>query len=198
MDDNDVNKPSAFFEIQDLYEQAEELGLRRRVPAQRKLDLSERGLGLRLSTGTQEPVKKTKSRGVKSSPKVVKHTIASLRKHVQEFKASQKEDDDENERAGNENKEPTTNDNKILTEPLVVDLMTQENRSVESPSENEESTATVIVGMGEWSTSRDDRWTRVFQARSTEGGMDFYVDTEALGEVAGSLLRDLTTQRSAY
>ncbi len=37
----------------------------------------------------------------------------------------------------------------------------------------------------------------MFQARSTEDGMDFYVDQEALGEVAGSLLRDLTSQKSA-
>jgi hypothetical protein len=53
MDDDSVSKPSAFFEIKDLYEQAEELGLRTRVHAQRKLTLTNQGLGLRLSTGTQ-------------------------------------------------------------------------------------------------------------------------------------------------
>jgi hypothetical protein len=62
MDDDSVgSKPSAFFDIMDLYGQAKELGLRKRVSAQRKLTLTDQGLGLHLSTGTQldedEPAK---------------------------------------------------------------------------------------------------------------------------------------------
>jgi hypothetical protein len=48
-----------------LYEQAEKLGLCTRAPAQRKLTLTDQGLGLRLSTGTQledEPMKKKKEK----------------------------------------------------------------------------------------------------------------------------------------
>jgi hypothetical protein len=48
-------KSSAFFQVNDLYEQAEDLGLHLKIPAQRKLVLNQKGLGLRLSTGTQEP-----------------------------------------------------------------------------------------------------------------------------------------------
>jgi hypothetical protein len=63
MDEDSVSEPSAFFEIEESYEQAVDLGLRSRVPAQRKLAFNELGLGLRLSTGTQledEPEKKKK------------------------------------------------------------------------------------------------------------------------------------------
>ena len=80
MDDDNGGKPSDFFEIKDLYKQAEELGLRMKAPAQRKLTLDQQGLGLRLSTGTQDTTTKTKSRIMKSTPKVVKHTFGSLKK----------------------------------------------------------------------------------------------------------------------
>jgi hypothetical protein len=36
----------------------------------------------------------------------------------------------------------------------------------------------------------------MFQACSTEGGVDFYVDRHALGEMAALLFRDLTSQKS--
>jgi hypothetical protein len=198
MDDDNVSKPSAFFQIKDLYQQAEDLGLRTKVPAQRKLTSTNQGLGLRLSTGTQEPTKKLKKSVVKSSPTVVKHTFASLRKHMQEIKgglssSTTLEVVDEDESRTKENKDPATKENEMLTPPSVIDLLTQvENREID----DEESTATIFVGTGGW-TTRPDPWTRVFQARSTEGGMDFYVDQQALGEVAGSLLRDLTHQKSA-
>jgi hypothetical protein len=198
MDDDNVSKPSAFFEIKDLYQEAEDLGLRTKVPAQRKLSLTSKGLGLRLSTGTQEPTKKSKKSVVKSRPTEVKHTFASLRKHMQEIKvglanSSTLEVVDEDEPTTKENKDPSTNENKILTPPFVVDLLTQvENREIDDG----ESVESIFVGMGGW-TARPDPWTRVFQARSTEGGMDFFVDQQALGEVAGSLLRDLAGQKSA-
>jgi hypothetical protein len=201
MEKNDDSKPSAFFQVKDLYQQAEDLGLRTKVPAQRKLTLTDQGLGLRLSTGTQEPAKKPKERVVKSSPPVVKHTFASLRKHIQDIKGGLANEAamaemEKDEARKKENKPPTRNENEILTPPFVVDLMTQEeNRDLESQPDDE-STSTIFVGMGGW-TTRPDPWTRVFQARSTEDGMDFYVDQEALGEVAGSLLRDLTRQKSA-
>ncbi len=73
MDDDSVSKPSAFFEIKEFYEQAEELGFNTRVHAQRKLTLTDQGLGLCLSTGTQledEPTKTKKKEkllpGIKS------------------------------------------------------------------------------------------------------------------------------------
>ena len=71
-----------------------------------------------------------------------------------------------------------------MTPPFVVDLLTQE----------ENSPAPLHGDF--WATGRPDQWTRVFQARSTEGGMDFYVDQEALREVAGSLLRDLNSENT--
>ena len=98
-----------------------------------------------------------------------------------------------------ENKEPSLNENNFLkTSAFVVDLLTQEdeNHSIESPTEGEGSTATVIDGLGGWA-SRQNQWTRVFQTRSTEQGTDWYVDQEALGEVATSLLRDFATEKSA-
>ncbi len=85
-----------------------------------------------------------------------------------------------------ENEEPTTNknENDILTPPFVVNLLTQEENSL-APLHGDF-----------WATGRPNQWTRVFQARSTEGGMDFYVDQEALREVAGSLLRDLNSENT--
>ncbi len=91
---------------------------------------------------------------------------------------------EKNPEASKQNEEPTTNENEILSPPFVVDLLTQEENSLQPPTEEL------------WATSRPDQWTRVFQARSTEGGMDFYVDQWALREVASSLLRDLTTEES--
>jgi hypothetical protein len=199
--ENDDSKPSALFQVQDLYEQAEDLGLRTRVPAQRKLTLTDQGLGLRVATGTQETAKKSKTRVVKSSPPVVKHTFASLRKHIEEIRGGLANEAtmakvEEDEVTTKENKPPTRNENEILTPPFVVDLLSQEKTHETDSPADDESTDTIYVGLGGW-TTRPDPWTRVFQARSTEDGMDFYVDQEALGEVAGSLLRDLTRQKSA-
>ncbi len=110
--------------------------------------------------------------------------------HMQKLKGSLAartliEELDENKAATKENKEPTTNENEILTPPFVVDLLTQqEDHSLEPPPEDW------------WATAGPNQWTRVFQARSTEEGMDLYVDQEALRGVAGSLLRDLTTEKS--
>jgi hypothetical protein len=190
MDEDSVSEPSAFFEIEESYEQAVDLCLRSRVPAQRKLAFNELGLGLRLSTGTQledEPEKKKKSCCPKSKAKVAKHTFGSLIQHMHEFKESLAtrpsfDEIENNKEASKENEEPTTNENEILSPPFVVDLLTQEESSVQPATEEL------------WATSRPDQWTRVFQARSTEGGMDYYVDQEALREVASSLLRDLTTE----
>jgi hypothetical protein len=94
------------------------------------------------------------------------------------------EEMDENKAATKERTEPTVNEDKILTQPFVVDLLTQEDRSVKPPPENW------------WVTAGLNQWMHVFQARSTEEGMDLFVDQEALREVAGSLLRDLTTKKS--
>jgi hypothetical protein len=191
MDDDSVSKPSAFFELKELYEQAEELGLRTRAPAQRKLTLTDQGLGLRLSTGTQledEPTKKKKKKSCYpiSKAKVVKHGFGSLKQHMHELKGSVGattivEELEESNAATKENTEPAVNEDKILTQPFVVDLLTQEDRPLEPPPENW------------WGTAGPNQWTRVFQARSTEEGLDLWVDQEALREVAGSLLRDLTT-----
>ena len=125
MDDDSVSKPSAFFEIQDLYEQAEELGLRTRVHAQRKLTLTNQGLGLRLSTGTQledEPSKKKtkKSCDPISKAKAVKHAFGSLMQHMHELKRSdgdttEGEELDESNAATKENTVPAENEEKILT-----------------------------------------------------------------------------------
>ncbi len=91
MDEDSVSKNSAFFETDESYEQAEDLGLRTRVPAQRKLAFNKLGLGLRVSTGTQledEPEKRKKKCCPKSKAKVAKHTFGSLMQHMQEIKES--------------------------------------------------------------------------------------------------------------
>jgi hypothetical protein len=77
--------------------------------------------------------------------------------------SAKKEDTIEEEAATRESKEPTTpNENKILTLPFIVDLLTK-------ASEEEGSTA------GGWAADRPTQWTRVFQVRSTQrGGADFY------------------------
>jgi hypothetical protein len=92
---------------------------------------------------------------------------------------------DENKAATKENTEPTMNENEILTPPFVVDLLTQEDHSLKPPPEDW------------WATAGPDQWTCMFQACSTEGRMHLYIDQVALREVAGSLLRDLTTKKSA-
>jgi hypothetical protein len=126
-DDNVSKKPSAVFQVNDLYQQTEELRLHLKIPAQRKLVLNEQGLGLRLSTGTQEP---TKSCCMKSAPRVVKHRFGPLT-HQYKFKrtkdmSAKKEDKIEEEAATRENKEPRTrNEYEILTPPFIVDLLTQ-------------------------------------------------------------------------
>jgi hypothetical protein len=80
MDDENMNKPSAFFLFKDLYQQVKELGLRSKIPAhQTKLTMDGEGLGLRWSTGTQdEPTEKKKSCVVKAKAKVVKHTLRPI------------------------------------------------------------------------------------------------------------------------
>jgi hypothetical protein len=204
MDDENVSKASGTFGNKDLhkYQQPENQVLRTKIDAQRKLSLTKQGLGLRLSTGTQDETKKTRKGVLKSSPTVVKHTFSSLRKHLQAVKGSlpkysATEEVDEDETTTKENEPPTKNENEILTPPFVVDLFTQEENRDIGFTDDDGSTATIFVGEGGGWTSRPDPWTRVFQARSTEGGMDFYVDQEALGGVAGALLRDLTRQKSA-
>jgi hypothetical protein len=124
-DDNESKKYSPFFQVNDVYEQAEELQLRLKIPAQRKLILNVQGLGLHLSTGTQEP---TESRCVKLTPKVVEHTFGPLTQY--KFRRtlamnSKKEDQTEEEVAMRETKEPRTwNENEILIPPFIVDLLT--------------------------------------------------------------------------
>jgi hypothetical protein len=87
MVNENMNKPSVFFMVKDLYQQVEELGLRSKIPAQTKLTLDGEGLGLRWLTGTQdEQTKKKKSCLVKAKTKVVKHTIRPIIQHMKEFK----------------------------------------------------------------------------------------------------------------
>ena len=72
MDDKNMSKSSAFFEVKDAYQQVEELGLRSKIPVQTKLTLDGEGLGLRWSIGTQDkPTTKKKSCLVKAKAKVV-------------------------------------------------------------------------------------------------------------------------------
>jgi hypothetical protein len=55
-----------------------------------------------------------------------------------------------------------------------------------------------MMGIGGW-TNTHENLVRVFEApRSTEGRADFLVDRRALREVASSLFRVLTTQKSAH
>jgi hypothetical protein len=206
--DDNMSKPSAFFVVEDLYQQVEELGLRSKIPAQTKLTLDGEGLGLRWSTGTQDEPTKKKSCVVKAKAKVVKHTLGPIFEHRKEFKRSLtmkdlKQANKEKVKAEKENDDPNaTNKNKKqnLTPPFVVDLMTQEGfdeqESILSPSHC--STATNLGGWeaGGW-TNTPRNWIRLFQARSTEGGADFYVDRSALGEVALSLFREVTSEKSA-
>jgi hypothetical protein len=201
-----VSKPSAPFLMKDLYKQAGDFGGNQKVPAQTKITLDERGLGLRLSTGTQDeeesPTKKKKSCMVKAKAKRTKHTIGTIMQQRNEFQLQlaeeeEAEDDDSKQAVMKENKDP--NENPNFAPPFVVDLMTQENgcdqQSVQSPSC---STATFLGGWesGGW-TNTPENWVRIFQARSTEGGADFFVDKRALGEVVSSLFRDLTSEFSA-
>jgi hypothetical protein len=212
MDDNKPSSsPSTPFVMKDLYkQQAEDLGLRNKVPAQTKLTLNEQGLGLRLSTGTQldedeTPKKKKKSCFVvKSKARTkAKHTIASIMQHRHaDFKqslaaAEETEEDDDSKQAvmrkENDNPNTTTEDkNPNFAPPFVVDFLAQDQESVQSPSC---STATFLGGWesGGW-TNTPENWVRILQARSTEGGADLFVDRHALGEVASSLFRDLASE----
>ena len=207
--DNTSNEPSGFFTVKEWYGQSEEeWGLRKKLPSQTKLTLDQHGLGLRMSTGTQdETVKKQKSCIVKSKRAVTKHTVGSIAKHMKELKKSvvvtpvQVKEDAEKVMEMKENEDPNlTNKNGIedLTPPFVVDLLTQEDGGGEESiqSSGQGSTATYVGGWetGGW-TSSHESWVRVFQARSTEGGADFFVDRHALGKVALSLFRELTTQK---
>jgi hypothetical protein len=201
-----IKKPSAPFVLKDLYKQAEELGLRQKVPAQTKLTLDKQGLGLRLSTGTQleEPtkMKMKKSCFPKSKTRKAKHTIESIMQHnMHDFKPAEstEEDDDSKQAVMRENDDPNTtytHENPNFAPPFVVDLLTQEiecdQDSVHSPSAC--STATFLRGWeaGGW-TNTPDKWVRVFQARSTEGGADIFVDRRAIGD----LFRDLASEFSA-
>ena len=143
MDEDNVSKPCAFLELKDLYEHAGGVGLCAKVQAQMKLTLNEQGLGLRLSSGMQDPMKKTKSRVMKSKVKVVKHTFGSIDRHMQEFQralatnAGKNEEVDEVDWAMKDNREATSNVKNILKpSAFVVDLLTQDedDGSVESPS----------------------------------------------------------------
>jgi hypothetical protein len=86
------------------------------------------------------------------------------------------------------------NEIQDLIPPFVFDLLTQENgcRDESIQSSMQCSTATNIGGweLGGW-TNTPESWIHVFQARSTGVG------ARALGEVAVSLFRELTSQKSA-
>jgi hypothetical protein len=105
-------------------------------------------------------------------------------------------------KAEKENDDPNAtnkNENQNLTPPFVVDLLTQEGyeeESIQSPSQH--STATNLGGweLGGWMNTPDN-WIHVIQVCSTDGGgADTFVDRHALGEVASSLFRELTSQKS--
>jgi hypothetical protein len=211
-----LSKPRAPSVLKDLYKQAAELGVRQKVPAQTKLTLDEQGLGLRLSTGTQleEPkqMKKKKSSFVKSKATKTKHNFGSTMQNMQDIKKrlgavenNETEDDDSKQAVmRKENDDPNTttkHENPNLAPHFVVDLLTKEiccdQESVQSPAC---STATFLggweSGAGGWANTPEN-WARVFQARSTEGGADFFVDRRALGQVVSSLFRDLASEFSA-
>jgi hypothetical protein len=207
-DDNASNEPSAFFTVKEWYGQTEaEWGLRKKLPSQTKLTFDEKGLGLRMSTGTQdEPVKKKKSCIVKSKPRVTKHTVlGSIANHMKEIKKGfvppvRKEEEEEKVPAMKENEDPNSRkENEIgdFTPPFVVDLLTQEG-GVDDESNQSTMQCSTATNLGGWETggwtNSPDTWVRVFQARSTEDGADFFVDRRALGEVAVSLFRELTSQ----
>jgi hypothetical protein len=112
------------------------------------------------------------------------------------------EDDDSKEAVIKENEDPNAtnkNENPDFAPPFVVDFLTQGNgcdqESVQFPSN---STATFLGGweLGGWKNNPEN-WVCLFQARSMGGGADFFVDRHALGEVATSLSRDLTSEFSA-
>jgi hypothetical protein len=114
-----------------------------------------------------------------------------------------KEANKEKLKAEKENDDPnatTKTKKQNLTPPFVVDLLMQdvydEEELIQFPSQC--STATNLGGLelGEW-TNRPGNWIHLFQARSTEGGADFYVNRSVLGEVALSLFREVTSQKSA-
>ena len=80
---------------------------------------------------------------------MAKHTFGSLIQHMHEFKESLAtrpsfDEIENNKEASKENEEPTTNENEILSPPFVVDLLTQEESSVQPATEEL------------WATSRPD------------------------------------------
>jgi hypothetical protein len=125
--------------------------------------------------------------------------ITQQRNEFKQHLAVEEETEDDNSKQAvmKENEDP--NENPNFAPPFVVDLLTQENgcdqQSVQSPSC---STATFLGGWESsgW-TNTSENWVRLFQACSTEGGADCFVDKRALGEVASSLFRDLTSEFSA-
>jgi hypothetical protein len=127
--------------------------------------------------------------------------------HTNELKKSlvveeETEDDDSKQAVMKENKDPNaTNrtEHPDFAPPFVVDFLTQGNGcDQESVQSTYGSTSTFLGGweLGGWMNTPEN-WVHLFQARSTEGGTDFFVDRRTLGEVASSLFRDLTSEFSA-
>jgi hypothetical protein len=183
------------------------VGVGEKATIPNETNLGQKSLGLRMSTGTQdEPVKKQKSCVVKSKPRVVKHMVGSIANHMQEIKKGfvtpvQKEEEEEKVPAMKENKDPNSRkENEIgdfMPPPFVVDLLTQEG-GVDDESNQSTMQCSTATNLGGWETggwtNSPDTWVRVFQACSTEDGADFSLDTCALGELAFSLFRELTSQ----
>jgi hypothetical protein len=125
MDDKTVSKPSAPFVLKDLYKQAEDFGLCKKVPRQTKLALDKQGLVLCLSTGTQDEkqVKKKKSCFVRLKAQKAKHTNGSImQKHMHDFKQQlvveeETEDDNSKQAVMKENDNPNTTTPKKNDKP---------------------------------------------------------------------------------
>jgi hypothetical protein len=209
MDDKTMSKPSDSF-IVDLNQHLEsESSFCGKISAQTKLTLDEQGLGLRWSTGTQDemPTKKPKkSCLVKAKAKVeVKHTLATINemkrsptmKDLKELQKEKRTAEKENDGPNATNK----NEKQNLLPQFVVDLLTQEDAYEQEEEESNPSPCSTATHLGGWGSGEwehpTDNWIRVFQARTTEGGADFFVDGRALGDVAATLFRDLTSQKSA-
>jgi hypothetical protein len=211
MTDETMSEPSDSFVI-DLDQHLEsESSFHAKISAQTKLTLDEEGLGLRWSTGTQEemPMKKPKKSCLaKAKAKAgVKHTLGTINEKkrnatIKDLKELHKEKGTaEKENEGRSNA-TNKNENQNLIPQFVVDLLTQDEACEEEEESNPSpcSTATHLGGWGlagGWADPTDNCWIRVFQARTTEGGADFFVDGRALGDVAATLFRDLTSQKSA-
>jgi hypothetical protein len=150
-------------------------------------------------------MKKKKSCFVKSKARKIKHNFGSSKQHVQDFKQNNEtEDDDSKQAVMKENNNPNTTTKEKspnFKPPFVVDILTQDiccdQESVQSPTC---STATFLggweSGAGGWANTPEN-WVCVFQACSTEGGADFFVNRRLLGQVVSSLFRDLASEFSA-